>query len=79
MALMVLPFAVGNAIATSPEQEDWAAARKASCPELVDAYKITSNAERQVVAAIKESKNGTIATNVLGVATLAVFGIGFFT
>jgi hypothetical protein len=31
-----------------------------------------------VVAAIKESKDGTVAGNVLGVATLAILGIGFF-
>jgi hypothetical protein len=30
------------------------------------------------VAAMKESKDGTVATNVLGVASLAVLGIGFF-
>jgi hypothetical protein len=78
-AFVVLALAVGHACATSPEQEDWAAARKANCKELVDAYKTTSAAERQVVAAIKESRDGTIATNVMGVATLAVFGIGFFT
>ena len=76
---IVLAIVVGHASATSPEQEDWAAARKANCKELVDAYKTTSTAERQVVAAIKESRDGTITTNVLGVATLAVFGIGFFT
>lgn len=55
------------------------AARKASCPELIDAYKTTSAAERNVVAAMKESKDGTVAANVLGVASLAILGIGFFT
>jgi len=77
-ALIVLSFAIGNAWATSPEQEDWAAARKATCPELVDAYKTTSAAERRVAAALKESKDGTVAANVLGVASLAILGIGFF-
>lgn len=77
--LAFLCLSVGNAWATSPEQEDWEAARKATCPELIDAYKATTAAERKVVAAIKESKDGTIATNVLGVATLALFGVGFFT
>ena len=45
---------------------------------MIDAYRTTSAAERKVVAAMKESKDGTIATNVLGVATLAILGIGFF-
>jgi len=61
------------------DQDDWAAARKASCQELIDAYRTTVLAERKVVAAIKDSKDGTVATNVLGFATLALFGIGFFT
>jgi hypothetical protein len=59
-------------------EEDWAAARKASCQELVDAYKSTAMAEKKVAAAIKDSKDGTVAANVLGVATLAAFGVGFF-
>jgi hypothetical protein len=78
-ALLVLSCMLGPSSAKSPEQEDWDAARKASCPELVDAYMVTSKAEREVVAAIKASTNGTIATNVLGVASLAVLGVGFFT
>lgn len=71
-------LAMGNAWGKSQEQEDWEAARKASCPDLVDAYKTTKEAERKVVAAIKESKDGTVASNVLGVASLAILGIGFF-
>ena len=77
-AFVVLSFAVGDSWGKSSENDDWEAARKASCPELVDAYKTTSAAERKVVAAMKESKDGTIAGNVLGVASLAILGIGFF-
>src|SRR3982751_4284529 len=77
-AFIVLSFAAGDSWAKSSENDDWEAARKASCPELVDAYKTTSAAERKVVAAMKESKDGTVAANVLGVASLAIFGIGFF-
>lgn len=77
-ASLLACLASGAALAKSEEQEDWAAARKATCPELIDAYKTTVTAERKVVAAIKESKDGTVAGNVLGVATLAIFGIGFF-
>ena len=78
-ALVVMSLAAGDATAKSQEQEDWDAARKATCPELVDAYKTTVAAERKVVAAIKESKDGTVASNVLGVASLAILGVGFFT
>ena len=77
-ALIALSFPFGNSWANPPAQEDWDAARKASCPELIEAYKTTSAAERKVVAAMKESKDGTIAGNVLGVASLAILGIGFF-
>ena len=76
--LIALSFPFGNSWANPPGQEDWDAARKASCPELIEAYKTTSAAERKVVAAMKESKDGTIAGNVLGVASLAILGIGFF-
>jgi hypothetical protein len=78
LALLLTSGSAGS-WATSPEQEDWAAARKATCPELVDAYRTTSAAEQKVAAAIKSSSNGTVATNVLGVASLAVLGVGFFT
>ncbi len=78
-ALAVLAFFVGNSWGTSPEKDDWEAARKASCSELIDAYKTTAAAERKVVAAMKESKDGTVAVNVLGVASLAILGVGFFT
>lgn len=80
-AIAVFAFAAlacGGAQAKSPEQEDWEVARKASCPDLVDAYKTTKEAERKVVAAIKESKDGTVASNILGVASLAILGVGFF-
>lgn len=69
----------GNSWATSEEQDDWQAARKATCPELIDAYKTASAAERKVAAAMKDSKDGTVATNVLGVTTLMMLGVGFFT
>jgi hypothetical protein len=78
-AVILVSCWIGNAWSASPDQEDWAAARKATCPELIDAYKTTTAAERQVVTAMKASRDGTVATNVLGVASLAVLGVGFFT
>ncbi len=67
---------------TSPaaaDDDDWKAARKASCAELKEAYATTAAAERKVAAGIKSSGNSTVGTNVLGVATLAITGFGFFT
>jgi hypothetical protein len=70
--------ASGSAWPKSEDQEYWDLARKASCPELTKAYTETTLAERKVVAAIKSSRDGTVASNVLGVASLAILGIGFF-
>jgi hypothetical protein len=78
-ALIVLSFSTVTSTATATEMDDGEAARKATCPELDDAHKTTSATERRVVAALKESRDCTIATNVLGVASLAVLGISFFT
>ena len=78
LAFIVAVFLAGGASAAAPDAEWWEAARKASCPELIDAYKVTTAAERKVVAAMKESRDGTVAANVLGVASLAILGIGFF-
>ncbi|MBI2769969.1 MAG: hypothetical protein HYX47_10125 [Burkholderiales bacterium] len=78
-AFIAASLLCANAWATSPAADDFAAARKATCPELVDAWRTTSAAERKVAAALKDSKGNTVKTNVLGVATLAVLGIGFFT
>ena len=77
MPLIALPLLFGSARAA--DEDDWAAARKASCQELVDAYRTTRAAEKKVTAALKDSKDGTVAANVLGVASLALLGIGFFT
>ncbi len=61
-----------------PDQEEWEAARKATCQELIDAYKSTALAERKVAEALKASTTGTVAWNALGIATLAIGGFGFF-
>ena len=51
----------------------------ASCDEIVKQYKIHVDEEKAVVAEIKRTTTGTVATNVVGAATLAIFGLGFFT
>ena len=61
------------------DEEDWKAARKASCTELKEAWVNTLAAERKVADEIKRSTNGTVATNVLGAATFAATGFFFFT
>lgn len=77
LAAMVL-FCASTAIAG--EDEDFlAAARSASCKELSDEYKSGREAEQKLVEAIKKEKSKTVATNVIGAASMAVVGIGFFT
>ena len=61
------------------DDEDWKAARKASCTELKEANRNTLAAERKVVDAIKDSNAGTTATNVLGATAFAFTGYFFFT
>ena len=78
-AFMFALSATRNSWAASDDEDDWKAARKASCAELIDAYKSTVDAERKLAAALKESTDGTVAANVFGVASLAAVGFGFFT
>jgi hypothetical protein len=73
-----LLFSTANT-AFADEQEWWDMARKASCPELVQAYKTTATAERKVAREMKSASASTTGTNLLGVATLAIVGFGFFT
>jgi hypothetical protein len=61
------------------DEEDWKAARKASCPELKEAWVNTRAAERKVAEEIKRANNGTAATNVLGATAFAFTGYFFFT
>jgi len=51
----------------------------ASCDEIVKQYGIHVAEEKAVVEEIKRTTGGTVATNVIGAATLAAFGFGFFT
>ena len=61
------------------DDDDWKAARKASCTELKEAWVNTQAAERKVADEIRRSTNGTVATNVLGAAAFATTGFFFFT
>jgi len=50
----------------------------APCEEIVKQYNIHVAEEKAVVAEINRNKTSNVATNVIGVATLAAFGLGFF-
>lgn len=73
-------WCAGPAVSFAGEDEDFlAAARSASCKELADEYKSGREGEQKLVEAIGKEKGKTVATNVIGVATMATIGIGFFT
>ncbi|MCC7225435.1 MAG: hypothetical protein IT507_01945 [Burkholderiaceae bacterium] len=50
----------------------------ASCAELIEAYPDYVSAERELVAAIKQSNQTSAAINLVGVATFATLGLGLF-
>ncbi len=79
LTAMVL-FCASTSISFAGEDEDFlAAARSASCKELSGEYKSGREAEQKLVEEIKKEKNNTVTTNVIGAASMAVVGIGFFT
>ncbi len=50
----------------------------ASCDEIIRQYNLHVAEEKAVVNEIRKTANGNVATNVIGAATLAAFGVGFF-
>ena len=70
---------VSAAALAAGDDEDWKAARKASCQELKEAHLNTLAAEKKVADEIKSSSNTTVGTNLLGAAAFAATGFFFFT
>lgn len=68
-----------NASPASVTPEDQKLIDAAGCDEIVKQYGIHVAEEKAVVEEIKRTTGGTVATNVIGAATLAAFGFGFFT
>ena len=58
--------------------EDMKLIEAAGCDEIIREYRNFSLAEKQVAEEIRQTSNSTTATNVIGVATMATLGIGFF-
>ena len=77
--LMLALLTASPLTALANDDDDWKAARRASCQELTSAYRTTTEAERKVVEEMKDTSRATTGTNLLGVATLAIVGFGFFT
>ena len=77
--LLFALLAASPLTALANDDDDWKAARRASCQELSDAYRTTAEAERKVVEEMKNTSRAETGANLLGVATLAIAGFGFFT
>lgn len=58
--------------------EDLKLIAAADCEELIKEHRNFSAAEKKLAEEIRQTSNNTTAGNVIGVATLAIFGLGFF-
>lgn len=58
--------------------EDMKLIEAAGCDEIIKEYRNFSLAEKKVAEEIRQTSSSTTATNVIGVATMAALGIGFF-
>ena len=61
------------------DPEDQKLIDAAGCDEIVKQHGIHVAQEKALADEIRNTTKGTVATNVLGAATLAAFGFGFFT
>ena len=68
-----------SAWSATVDPEDQKLIDAAGCDEIVKQYAIHVAQEKTLVDEIRRATGGTVATNVLGAAMLAAFGIGFFT
>lgn len=74
-AMLALCAATSWAMVTP---EDMKLIEAAGCDEIIKEYRNFSLAERKLAEEIRQTSNSTTATNVIGVATMAALGIGFF-
>ncbi len=81
--LFSLPITVtlacyGTACWSNVSAEDQKLIAAANCDEIVKEHRNFAAAEKKLEEEIRKTSNSTTASNVVGVATLAVFGLGFF-
>lgn len=76
--LAAILLAAGTPLFAYVTAEDQKLIDAASCDEIVREHRNFSLAEKKLADEIRSTSNATTAGNVLGVATLATFGLGFF-
>ena len=79
----LLPLAITFSLHCAPAwsyvtPEDQKLIEAADCGEIIKEHRNFSAAEKKLAEEIRSTSNSTTAGNVIGVATLAVFGLGFF-
>lgn len=77
-ALALVLILSGAAMASLVTEEDQKLIEAANCDEIVKEYHNFSAAEKELAAEIRSAENSEVAGNVIGAASLAVFGLGFF-
>ncbi len=75
---LTLVFAGQAGAASLVDAEDQAIIAAASCEEIIEEHHNFSAAEKELADQIRQADNSTVAGNVIGAATLATFGLGFF-
>lgn len=80
---VALPLAValagyGNTSWSRVTAEDQKLIDAADCDEIIKEHRNFSAAEKKLAEEIRQTSDSTTAGNVLGVASLAMFGLGFF-
>ncbi|CAG1011691.1 hypothetical protein BURK2_04334 [Burkholderiales bacterium] len=81
LAILPLTAALAGYGITSLSQvtaEDQKLIEAANCDEIVKEHRNFSAAEKELAEEIRRTSASTTASNVLGVASLAVVGLGFF-
>ena len=79
-AIVAVTLALNAPVSSSyVTPEDQKLIDAAGCDEIVKQYGIHAAQEKAAAEEVRRVNSGTVATNVLGVATMAAFGIGFFT
>jgi hypothetical protein len=81
--LVILPLSValagyGITSWSHVTAEDQRLIEAADCDEIIKEHRNFSAAEKKLAEEIRQTSGSTTAGNVLGVASLAVFGLGFF-
>ncbi|WP_295456015.1 hypothetical protein [uncultured Thiodictyon sp.] len=82
--LTYLPLAValslyGQTARSEVDREDLQVINAASCAELLEEYRDFAAAEKELTEALKQHGKEILTTNLLGAATMATLGFGFFT